>query len=73
MSEMTVTDIVKEWLKGHGYDGLYDRGECGCLIEDLCPCGSEGALGCQPGYRLPGDEECAFFVGQKGDGDGQEG
>ena len=47
-----VREIVKEWLRAHGYDGLcyYD---CGCEIEDLMPCTGYSA-DCQPGYRTPG-------------------
>ncbi len=28
---MNVREIVKEWLDSHGYDGLYDGGECFCF------------------------------------------
>lgn len=36
MSE-TVKDIVAEWLRDHGYDGLYFD-DCGCPLRDLMPC-----------------------------------
>jgi len=53
----TVRAIVAEYLKAHGYDGLYDAGgECGCENDDLMPCcgawgGSGNVPACQPGYR----------------------
>lgn len=50
----TVARIVAEWLKEHGYDGLY-RQECGCLLGDLIPCGGEGIDDCVAGYRHPCD------------------
>lgn len=34
---ITVKEIVKAYLKEHGYDGLCGD-ECGCGIEDLAPC-----------------------------------
>jgi hypothetical protein len=53
---MTVKQIVAEWLKEHGYDGLYNWGhycgcECGCKLDDLMPCG-EGFSNCQAGVRI---------------------
>jgi len=44
---------LSEWLFNHGYDGLYnpDQGcACGCLVDDLMPCG-EGYQSCNPGYK----------------------
>jgi hypothetical protein len=47
---MTVRELVADWLKTHGYDGLWDEAnECACLLDDLMPCDSVGA--CQAGYR----------------------
>jgi len=57
----TVRAIVAEYLKAHGYDGLYDAGgECGCENDDLMPCcgvwsGSGNVPACQPGYRTACD------------------
>jgi len=50
---MTGRQILIAWLKEHGYDGLYGYGSCACLIDDLCPCDSEGVLNCEPGYKVP--------------------
>jgi hypothetical protein len=48
---MTVRQIIIEWLKSNGYDGLFNRrGECGCDIEDLCPCYAS-IDECEPGYK----------------------
>ena len=62
---MDVNDIVMEWLKERGYDGLFNSdGECGCLVDDLAPCG-EGMSTCVPGYKRMGrdDEECDWYIG----------
>jgi len=57
---MEVLDIIKDWLKEHGCDGLCGE-ECGCLLDDLMPCG-EGSTECQAGYKWMCDicqlEEC---------------
>jgi len=35
----TVKEIVEEYLRGNGHDGLCNqRIECGCSILDLMPC-----------------------------------
>jgi len=37
---MTVEDILKDWLKEHGFDGLCNPEErCDCGLDDFCPCG----------------------------------
>lgn len=47
----TVIEMVKQALIDGGYDGLYnDYGECGCLLDDLRPCGEDFSE-CHPGYR----------------------
>jgi len=67
---MDVKEIVGQWLKDHGYDGLWnDLGECGCEVGDLCPC-QDGNIGdCQPGYKHAGNGDYAFFIKpEKGEG-----
>lgn len=62
---MNVKEIVEKYLRENQLEGLFNSdGECGCLLDDLCPC--DGEIGkCEPGYRLPGNEECDFLVGLK--------
>lgn len=63
MTKFDVAYILRDWLKEHGYDGLAGD-DCGCLIEDLAPCGSDCVLSCEAGYRVPcdcGDHE--FHMG----------
>jgi len=46
-----VIEIVKAHLVANGFDGLvHVDAECGCLLEDLQPCG-EDCGGCEPAYR----------------------
>lgn len=36
---MTLKEIVEQYLKAHGYDGLcHPDGECSCETGDLWPC-----------------------------------
>jgi hypothetical protein len=51
---MRIKEIVKEYLKQAGFDGLYLPGECACKIDDLFPCG-EITDDCLPGYLSPCD------------------
>jgi len=46
---MTVDEIIRDWLRSHGYDGLYqDDGECACLFIDLRFC-EDGGGTCKAG------------------------
>lgn len=63
----TCAEIIRQFLGENGYDGLCSD-ECGCLLDDLMPCGSgEFITGCVAGYRqkVPPDQvgECDFWVG----------
>ena len=46
---MNALDIVKAYLKEHGFDGLC-ADECGCTVDDLQPCGEDFSQ-CVPGYK----------------------
>ncbi len=46
---MTAIQIVADYLKANGYDGLANT-ECGCVLSDLQPC-SEDFADCQPAYK----------------------
>lgn len=49
----TVQEILEDWLRCQGYDGLVSDGaECACQLDDLMPC-SAPCDTCQPGYRGP--------------------
>jgi len=49
---MNVEQIVKQWLKDNGYDGLCEPIiSCGCRSDDLFPCDSSGIVNCLPGYK----------------------
>ena len=55
-------EIVADWLRARGYEGLYyaDGFEgCGCTLDDLMPCAGRGidmiadaCSDCHPGYRF---------------------
>lgn len=69
---MTVKEIVTEYLKAHGYDGLFantaDFDGCACELDKLIPC--EGmAEDCQAGYFTPCDcgNDCDWHIGIKTD------
>jgi len=51
MSKPAVRDIVREYLRAHGYNGLRTD-DCGCREDDLMPCDGPCAR-CIPGYLLP--------------------
>lgn len=58
-----VKEILVEWLRSHGFDGLFFEGECACTVDDLAPCDS--CFGdCVPGYCTPCNcgEGCAFHI-----------
>ena len=59
-----VQEILKDWLKAHGFDGLVNDTGCGCVLDDLCPshecltrdCVAAYRYKCQPGYT----QRCEF-------------
>jgi len=54
--------IVSEYLQAHGYEGLYQAGECACLLDGLFPCDCPG-LDCKPGYLESDDGRGNFRIG----------
>lgn len=60
----TVADMVAEWLREHGYDGLTNGEDCACLAEDDdCPLfwsclvtsqysSGAGSVTCVPGHKV---------------------
>lgn len=64
---MKIIEMIKTYLIVNEFDGLFnEEDECGCLLDDLFPCtGDFDPRECEPGYKLPGNEECDFLVGPK--------
>jgi hypothetical protein len=61
---MTVKEIVRQYLKAYGFDGLRNENiHCWCMLDDLSPdyCMSGQ---CEPGYRAPCGcgEDCDFHI-----------
>ena len=52
-----VRQIVSDYLRENGFDGLYNAGECACKTDDLGPCDCS-LLNCEPGYLQPCPPEC---------------
>ena len=61
---MELFDILKNWLKENGYDGLcLPDEECGCAIGDFMPCG-EPSPRCEAGHRkkAPPGSDADYFI-----------
>jgi hypothetical protein len=57
--EVTVNEIIMQYLKSNGYDGLFSEDNCACSLEDLIPCcNSDWVLSCQAGYKHPCPSDC---------------
>ena len=64
---MNVKEIVAEYLKANGYDGLHVEDHydvCGCRLDDLIPCDNCSGK-CVAGYLLPGDDEADWYIGPR--------
>lgn len=56
---MTIKEMVIQYLKDNGYDGLYnDSGECVCTVDGDFPCG-ENFDDCEAGYLIEICAACA--------------
>ncbi len=64
MANPELAQIVRERLKVLGFDGLYDPGECACLLDDLMPC-DDPQMSCTAGYKAPGNSEFNYLVQAK--------
>lgn len=66
----TVGEILREYLKANGYEGLAGE-ECSCEIDNLCPYECADVLGCVPGHKVPCDcgEGCEWHIGIKKEDD----
>lgn len=65
----TCKEIIEEYLKNNGYDGLYSWSQCGCKVGDLMPCG-EIYDDCEAGHFVKCTGEFAdadFCIGPKKD------
>ena len=53
--DTNVQDIVRDWLKLNGFDGLVnEHHECGCHLDDFIICGGDGGSvpSCRPAYKF---------------------
>ena len=65
--EMTIKQIVRDYLLGSEYDGLYDPNcECGCEINDLFPC-DDVCPDCVAGYKISCTcgQGCPYHIASK--------
>jgi hypothetical protein len=46
-----VKDIVSNYLKENGFDGLCRRNSCGCGLDNLFDCPVERSEKCKPAYK----------------------
>ena len=58
----TVREIAANWLKEHGYDGLFNPGVCCCERNDIAPSDYGPMRDCLAGHFVPcpGPEECEY-------------
>ena len=62
---MTVKEMINRGLLWGGYEGLYNpECECGCTLENLCPCGDPDLNECIGGFKKL-DGEGNQIVGPK--------
>lgn len=69
---MNVREIVEQYLKENGYDGLYYSDvSCGCRIGDLQPCDGP-CQDCIAGYKrsVPMDHNADYWIGPKTEAQG---
>lgn len=63
---LNVEEIVGNWLRNHGYDGLYADDICWCFLDELVRCDGVVFPTCRPGYRQPDpDHPGDWMIGPK--------
>jgi hypothetical protein len=70
---MNIIQIVTQYLKDNGYDGLYKPDKCGCKLDDLMECENPDESLCEAGYlsKCEDDEstdcdgDCDWHIGPK--------
>lgn len=61
---MTAKEIVTQYLKANGYDGLVNfMGECSCVNGDIMPCDLDCIASCSAGYKVPCNPETCKLDG----------
>lgn len=67
MSALVLKEIVEQYLKMNGYDGLFNVWlECACKLDDLMPCGDPD-FDCTAGHFVECLEDSDFdwCIGKK--------
>lgn len=67
---LTVGEMIHDYLKSNNYDGLYFPGLCACKLSDLMPCGGVNTEECKAGYKIDGDDlkcDCGFHISKTKD------
>ncbi len=68
MEKISCADMVQEYLKKNGYDGLCEPNlECACKLDDLMPCSRYMAMECVAGHEVKGCNDgcvlgCDFHI-----------
>lgn len=66
----TIKEFLLEHCEKNGFDGLYNPGECACLVDDLAPC--DEPLNCHFGVKTEppedADQDCDYWIGEKESG-----
>ena len=62
---MKVDDVLRDYMKEHGYSGLFSSGECGCDLDELHHCDEDHGA-CNLGYKYECEgcfetEGCMWF------------
>lgn len=47
----TIDELLPDWLRRAGYEGLCNDDDCACSLDDLRPCGECGCS-CTPAHKV---------------------